>query len=93
MRLGALAFAALLVLTITSQTALMRTTEAETTDLAITACAVQGGNCLDASLDGTPVSTILSHAVFEGGCSSSDLHVMRYLSDENLTPIVATWCT
>lgn len=93
MRLGALAIAVVLVLTLAlSQISLPQMTNAETTDLAITACAVQGGDCPETSLDSTP-GTVLSHTVFDQGCASSDLHVMKYLADESEVPVVATWCS
>ena len=93
MRLGALAIALVLVLTLAlSQVSLPETTNAETTKSAITACAVQGGDCPETSLDSTP-GTVLSHTVFAQGCASSDLHVMRYISDESEAPVVATWCS
>lgn len=93
MRLGALAIALILVLTLAlSQVSRPRTTNAETTDSAITACAVQGGDCPETSLDSTP-DTVLSHTVFEQGCASSDLHVLRYISDESKVPLIATWCS
>ena len=92
MRLGAMVFAVLLVLTAISQMSLLRITEAESTDPAITACAVRGGDCLEASPDST-LGSVLSHMVLEDGCASSDLHVMRYIPEGASIPVVATWCT
>lgn len=95
MRIGVFALAAAFVLAIVAtQAYLLQPTNAETTDPAITACAVQGGSCPRPSLDGIPGS-VLSHTVFEGGCASSDLHVMRYVPDESppTAALVVTWCT
>ena len=92
MRLRALAIAVIVVLTLAlSQVSLSQTTDAETSDLAITACVVQGGDCPEASLDST-TATVLSYTVLVEGCASSDLHVMRYTPDESKAPVVATWC-
>lgn len=95
MRIGVFALAAAFVLAVVAaQAYLLRTTNAEITDPAITACAVQGGSCPRPSLDGIPGS-VLSHTVFEGGCASSDLHVMRYVPDDSSStaPLVVSWCT
>ena len=95
MRLGAfVAFAALLLAVIAGQNSLLRSTQAETSTPAITACAVQGDGCSQPSLDSTP-GIVLSHTVFSGGCADTDLHVMKYVpsSQPAAAPLVATWCT
>lgn len=94
MRIGVFALAAAFVLAIVATQAYLRPTNAETTNPAITACAVQGGSCPRPSLDGIPGS-VLSHTVFDKGCGASDLHVMRYVPEETFStnPLVVTWCT
>ena len=90
---------ALLLAAVAGQNALLRT-HANVPGSAISDCArlgestiaVQGSECKDTSLDGTPVQ-VLSHQVFQEGCAGSDLHVMRYLPGSGQQPLVATWCT
>ncbi len=94
MRLGLfILFAALLLAIVAGQNTLLRSTDAETTTPAITACAVQGGSCSQASLDSTP-GVILGHTIYVGGCSQTDLHVVRYIPVDSSdgSPVVATWC-
>lgn len=94
MRLGLFVlFVALLLAIVSGQNTLLQSTDAETPTSAITACAVQGGSCSQPSLDGTP-RIILRHAVYVGGCSRADLHVVRYVPADSAdgSPVVATWC-
>ena len=103
MRLGLFVlFAALLLATVAGQNSLLRSTDAETSTSAITACAhtgdrlvaAQGESCSQPSLDSTP-GTVLSHVVYAGGCSQGDLHVVRYVPADSPDgqPVLATWCT
>ena len=95
MRLGLFVlFAALLLATVAGQNTLLRSTDAETSTSAITACAVQGGSCLQPSLDSTPGITA-THVPYAGGCSQGDLHVVRYVPVDSPdgSPVLATWCT
>ena len=58
----------------------------------VVACSVQGTGCDQPSLDGGG-QFVISHEVLRGGCSTADLHVMRYVSRETgPTALVATWC-
>jgi len=101
MRLALLAScAALLLAAVAGQRLLVRPIQANTSVLAITACArtgadwaaVQGDRCSQLSLDGTP-GTVLSHTVLSGGCGRADLHVLRYVpAGAGPDALVATWC-
>ena len=67
MRLGLIVlFVALLLAVIAGQNSLLQSTEAQDYTSAITACAVQGGSCSQASLDSSP-GAVLDHTVFVGG--------------------------
>ena len=58
----------------------------------VAACSVQGSGCDQPSLDGGG-QFVISYEVFQSGCSTADLHVMRYTSrPSNVTTLVATWC-
>jgi|SRR3972149_2072977 hypothetical protein len=95
MRLGLIVlFVALLLAVVAGQNSLLQSTEAEDSDSAITACAVQGGSCDQTPLDSSPGSTVLEHVVFTEGCHSSDLHVVRYIPADSAggEPVVAKWC-
>jgi hypothetical protein len=95
MRLGIIVlFVAFLLAVVAGQNSLLRSTEAEGNDLAITACAVQGGSCDQTPLDSSPGSVVLGHVVFSEGCYNSDLHVVRYIPEdgEGSEPVVAKWC-
>lgn len=96
MRLGLTAlFVALFLAVIAGQNTLLQSTEAESNDKAITACAVQGSSCPQPSLDSSPGSNvILEHVVFSSGCHRSDLHVVRFVpaSVSEDAPLVAQWC-
>ena len=96
-----LSSAALLLAVVAGQQLLARSTQADSVS-PIAACAqvgadwaaVQGDGCSQLSLDSTP-GTVLSHAVFAGGCGSGDLHVMRYVPADGggSNTLVAAWCT
>ncbi len=95
MRLGLIVlFVALLLAVVAGQNSLLRSTEADDSDSAITACAVQGGSCDQTPLDSSTGSTVLGHVVFSGGCYTSDLHVVRYIPEdgEGSESVVAKWC-
>jgi hypothetical protein len=108
MRTGlAAVFVALLLATIAGQNSLLQSTGTEAeSNSAITACAVQGADCDQRSLDSFPGSDVkdasnwvqddlvLEHVVFSGGCASADLHVVRYVPDEGTSgeAVVARWC-
>jgi hypothetical protein len=91
--------AALLALTVAFGSLPRQTKADDTHPPAITDCAqelgaaVQGGNCTQASLDGTPGS-IVSHTVLAGACGGRDLHLVRYLAGARLSdaPVVAMYC-
>ena len=55
--------------------------------------AVQGGQCSQSSLDGTPGMTV-SHVVLAEACAGADLHIVRYVLNANSAsaPLVATYC-
>ena len=99
MRLGLIVlFVALLLAAIAGQNSLLQSTEAEDTNTAITACAVQGESCPQPPLDSSPGSVVLEHQVFVGACGAStesDLHVVRYVpaDSDSGTPSVAQWCS
>ncbi len=95
MRLGLIVlFVALLLAVVAGQNSLLRSTEADNSDLAITACAVQGSSCDQTPPDSSPGSTVLEHVLFSEGCYNSDLHVVRYIpgDSEGSEPMVAKWC-
>ena len=94
MRLGVFVlFAALTLAVVAGQNSLISSTEAESSEPAITACAVQGGDCWQPSLDSTP-GTVLEHVVYTGACAETDLHMVRYIPSDSADgkPVVATWC-
>jgi hypothetical protein len=98
MRPAALAITAALILAgIAGQNAVLRSTEATNSDQVIfcsdeIGAAVQGA-CSPVSLAGSSPS-ILSYRVFTGGCPQSDLHVLRYVPDDAVSPapLIAKWC-
>ena len=58
----------------------------------VAACSVQGTGCGQPSLGGGG-QFVITHEVLRGGCSTADLHVMRYVfSASSPTPLIATWC-
>jgi hypothetical protein len=96
MRLGLIVlFVAFLLAVVAGQNSLLQSTEAEDDSSAITACAVQGGSCIQPLLDSTPGSMVMEHLVFSEGCYSSDLHVVRYVPMDSTDgePVVAQWCS
>jgi len=95
MRLAAIvSFAALALAIVVTPNTLLQTSRAETRTSAITACAVQGGNCSPSSSLDSPPGAVLSHTVLSGACPRGDLHVMRYVAAAaGPAPLVATWCT
>ena len=92
------AIAALVLAVVAGQNTLLRSTEANNSSPAITECAPEGaavqGVCSPASLDSNPGS-ISSYNIFVGGCAGGDLHVVRYLAEDNgsSSPAVAKWCS
>jgi len=99
MRLGLIVlFVALLLAAVAGQNSLLQPTEAEDTNTAITACAVQGESCPQPPLDSSPGSFVLEYKVFVGACGAnagSDLHVVRYVpaDSDNGKTSVAQWCS
>ncbi len=100
MRSAAFVAAAVLLALTVGFGSLPRQTKAENTrPPAITDCAqqlgaaVQGGSCMQASLDSTPGS-IISHTVLAGACGGRDLHLVRYTSGTRPSdsPLVAMYC-
>ena len=104
MKTGLIAvFVALVLATIAGQNSLLQSTGTEAeSNSAITACAVQGADCDQRSLDSSPgfedndwvQDEVLEHVVFSGGCASADLHVVRYVPAESTSgeAVVARWC-
>ncbi len=102
MRAGVLVLsAALLLAAIAGQNSLLKSTRAESTTPAITACAlegaaVQGTGCTQPPLDSIP-GTVISYEVFSNACGgpARDLHVLRYApaGAGRAAPVVATWCS
>jgi hypothetical protein len=92
MRLGPfVSFAAVVLAVVAMQNVALNSTEAQSRDSAIIACAVQGDECTSVSLD-SPPGTVLSHRLFPAGCPDADLHVMRYSASGDSQTLVATWC-
>lgn len=100
MRVGLLVLsAALLLAAVAGQNSLLKSTRAESSTPAITACAregaaVQGTGCTQPPLDSIP-GTVISYEVFTGACAgpARDLHVLRYTQgDGAAAPLAATWC-
>jgi hypothetical protein len=60
----------------------------------VAACAVQGEGCDQPTLDGGRQS-VISHRVLAGGCPGADLHVMKYIQEDEgrSAPLVASWCS
>jgi hypothetical protein len=102
MRPGVLVLsAALLLAAVAGQNRVLKSTRAESTPPAITACAlegaaVQGTGCTQPPLDSIP-GTIVSYDVFPNACAgpARDLHVLRYTPGAagEAVPLVATWCS
>lgn len=102
MRPGVLVLsAALLLAAIAGQNSVLKSTRAESTVPAITACAlegaaVQGTGCTQPPLDSIP-GIAISYNVFPNACPgpARDLHVLRYApAGAGATgPLVATWCS
>ena len=93
MRLALLVLLVGLLLAAAAWNTLLPSTDAKAITPTITACADQGESCSQATLDGPSIST-LEHTVYAGGCSQTDLHVVRYVPADSPDgrPVVATWC-
>jgi len=93
MRARALAVAVASIFAVVSAGAFrLDTFSTESNTPVVAACTVQGPGCSQPSLDGGG-QFVISHQVLRGGCSTADLHVMRYFSPAiGVSPLVVTWC-
>ncbi len=94
MRLGFFALLAMLLLALVAgQSIVSQSADAESAPSAVTGCAVSEEEC-SAPWPGSASDVIVAQAVYVGGCTGADLHVVRYVPAESLDgePIVAIWC-
>jgi len=75
-----------------TRTPASQSTKANIDTPVVAACSVQVEGCDQPSLDGSR-QFLISHHVLSGGCSTRDLHVIRYGTELDAQPLVAIWCS
>ncbi len=94
MRLGFFVLLAVLLLALVAgQSIVSRSADAESPLSAVTSCAVSEDEC-SSSWPSNTSDVMVEHAIYVGGCSGADLHVVRYVPADSLSgePMVAIWC-
>ena len=70
-----------------------RSADAESPPSAVTSCAVSEDEC-SWPWPGSTSDVTVEYAIYVGGCSGADLHMVRYVPAESPDgePMVAIWC-
>lgn len=94
MRLGFFALLAMLLFVLVAgQSIVSRSADAESSPSAVTSCAVSEDEC-SSPWSSNSSDVVVEHAIYVGGCTGADLHVVRYVPAESASgePMVAIWC-